>query len=241
MYDLAILAADWLRSRDAGAELSIITAEPPPLASFGREASRGVTKLLRRKGIGLRAGSVAESVDDGRLRMEDERSVRSDRVVALPRVLGQPVAGLDQDSDCFLPIDELCRVCDHDEVYAAGDVTAGAVKYGRLAAQQAEVAATVIAARAGARVERDPYAPALRGLLLTAEVPRYLRRSFRCAGDLTLDHAPLWWPPHKITGRHLARHLAADLDLAAPAGAGHIEVEAPADLPADASSWSRAC
>ena len=236
IYELAILAADWLSSRDAGAELSIITAEPAPLASFGREASRGVSELLRRKRIEVRLCSVAEGVDDGRLRMEHDGSVRADRVVALPLVLGQPVAGLDQDPHCFLRVDELCRVDGHDDVYAAGDVTAGPFKYGGLAAEQADVAAAAIASRAGARVQCPPYAPALRGLLLTGEVPRYLRRSIRCGGGLTLDHDALWWPPHKITGRHLVRHLAADLDLAAPAGAGHIEVDEPAHLPVDASS-----
>jgi sulfide:quinone oxidoreductase len=94
------------------------------------------------------------------------------------------------------------------DVYAAGDVTAHAIKQGGLACQQADAAATHIAAAAGADVQAEPFAPVLRGMLLTERWARFLRRDERTAADHTdvAGHA-LWWPPTKIAGRELAGYL----------------------------------
>jgi sulfide:quinone oxidoreductase len=143
------------------------------------------------------------------LLLRDGRVVAADAVVALPRLLGRPVGGLPTDADGFIPIDEHARVLGVPGVYAAGDITAGPVKQGGLATQQADAAAEAIAAEAGADIVPRPYRPVLRGLLLTGGDPLYLTRDL--AGQGTPDSAsrsPLWWPSAKIAGRHLTGYLA---------------------------------
>jgi hypothetical protein len=109
------------------------------------------------------------------------------------------------------------------DVFAAGDVTAGPVKQGGLAAQQADAAAEAVAAEAGASVRPRPYRPVLRGLLLTGDAPLYLRAELVSGGPQArrLHGAPslasrseLWWPPTKVAGRHLAGFLAAEGEVA---------------------------
>jgi sulfide:quinone oxidoreductase len=95
------------------------------------------------------------------------------------------------------------------DVFAAGDATQFPVKHGGLACQMADAAASVIAERAGASVEAEPFAPVLRGVLLTERGSEFMSRDIgRAVGDdATAMPAPLWWPPTKIAGRELARHL----------------------------------
>ena len=96
-----------------------------------------------------------------------------------------------------------------DHVWAAGDGIAFPVKFGGLAAEQADAAAADIAAEAGAPVERTPFRPVLRGRLLTGRGPRYLRHDASGGGGEgeTATHA-LWWPPTKVNGRYLSPWLA---------------------------------
>jgi len=47
----------------------------------------------------------------------------------------------------------------------------------------------------------------LRGLLLTGEEPAYLQRRMRTLSSQVSDRF-LWWPAHKVAGRHLAPYLA---------------------------------
>jgi sulfide:quinone oxidoreductase len=113
-----------------------------------------------------------------------------------------------------------------DDVYAAGDLTAFPVKQGGIATQQADAAAESIAAAAGVPIEPRPFKPVLRGLLLTGMTARYLRTE---AGSLRsdVDTEPLWWPPAKIVGRHLAPFLASHLQLpeSPPQNSGRLAVE----------------
>jgi sulfide:quinone oxidoreductase len=95
-----------------------------------------------------------------------------------------------------------------DDVFAAGDATDFPVKQGGLAAQQADAAAEMIAAAAGASVVPRPFEPILRGLLLTGDTPRFLRASPVRGGDSAVGHEALWWPPAKIVGRFLTPFLA---------------------------------
>ena len=85
-------------------------------------------------------------------------------------------------------------------------MTAGALRQGGLAAQQADAAAEAIAARAGAPIDPAPFHPVLRGVLLTGEAPRYLRADI-AGGDGSaadaISERPLWWPPSKIAARYL--------------------------------------
>jgi sulfide:quinone oxidoreductase len=134
-----------------------------------------------------------------------------DRVVALPRLEGYD-SGVPHDAQGFIPTDEYGRVPGLDDVYAAGDLTSFPVKQGGIATQQADAAAAAIAVQTGAKVEPIPFRPVLRGQFLTGFFPRYLRAD-PDARTSTVSTEPLWWPPAKIVGQHLAPFLAAHLGL----------------------------
>jgi len=131
--------------------------------------------------------------------------------VALPRIAGFAVDGLPHDDGGFLPIDEHARVRGVEGVYAAGDGTDFPVKQGGLACQQADAAAHMIAADAGAEVEREPFRPVLRGQLLTGGAPQFMHHSLEGGHgeDSEASGEALWWPPSKISGRYLAPFLGA--------------------------------
>ncbi len=131
--------------------------------------------------------------------------------IALPRASGRPIAGIPHDGLGFTRVDESGRVPGAGDVYAVGDMTSRRLKQGGLATQQADAAASAIAAWAGADVEPTPYRAELRAVLLTGGAPRYLRGTSAPADD------PPWWPPHKIAARHLAPYLAAHPELEVPA------------------------
>jgi hypothetical protein len=48
----------------------------------------------------------------------------------------------------------------------------------------------------------------LRGLLLTGDVPLYLRNDGERGPEVAAGEPP-WWPPHKIASRYLGPYLAA--------------------------------
>lgn len=233
-YELALLTSAHLREHDVhGVELTIVTPEAEPLQLFGRQASRAIGELLANADVAVRRDTYAGGFAERRLELGPTAVLEVDRVVALPRLEGAPLDGIPQTLSGFVPVDEHCRVQGVDNVYAAGDVTSFTVKQGGIATQQADAAAEAIAAAAGADLEPRPFHPILRGLLLTGQAPRYLRRDLADVPDrepiASID--TLWWPPAKIVGRYLAPFLAElegspppeDLPTPAP-GSVHIEV-----------------
>ncbi len=213
LYELALLAWTYLADRGAvGREFALVTPEQAPLALFGAAASEGVGTLLAIRRIELRLQTTPVSFADGELLVAPEGQLAADRVVALPRLEGPRLAGVPHDAQGFVPTDEHARVQGLADVYAAGDLTSFPVKQGGIATQQADAAAAAIAVRAGAPAEQTPFRPVLRGQLLTGIFPRYLRGD-PGAGTSTISTQPLWWPPAKIAGHHLAPFLAAQLGL----------------------------
>jgi len=210
LYELALQSAAAVRDSAPGAELVLLTAEPAPLAAFGGAAGRAVRALLEARGVELRTGALVEEYERGRLSLGVDGWLEADAVIALPRLLGPRVRGVPADPLGFAPVDELTRVIGIDGVHAVGDIAAHGLKQGGLATQQADVAANVIAAAAGVPVRPRPYRPVLRGLLLTGGEVRFLRNDARRGSEASGE--PLWWPPAKIVGRHLAPYLAAHLD-----------------------------
>ena len=78
----------------------------------------------------------------------------------------------------------------------------------------------------------------LRGLLLTGREPRYLRREVSAQPEHApvASYEPLWWPPAKIVGHHLAPFLASQVSAEEPtsasdppAGAVSLEIELDRD------------
>jgi sulfide:quinone oxidoreductase len=233
-YELALLTATHLRERGVkDVDLTLVTPEAEPLQLFGSPASEAARALLDESGVHLQAAAYAGTFADGELQLIPNGSVAADRVVALPRLQGAPLDGLPQTVYGFIPVDSHCRVHGVADVYAAGDITSFTVKQGGIAAQQADVAAAAIAAAAGASITPERFQPVLRGLLLTGREPRYLRREVSAQPEHApvASYKPLWWPPAKIVGRHLAPFLAAQVGAEEsmssdpPAGAVPLEVE----------------
>jgi sulfide:quinone oxidoreductase len=187
---------------------------------FGAAASDAVSELLADAGVRLHVGSYATVMPHGVVEMAPgERRLEVDRVVALPRVSGRPIAGVPVDDQDFVAVDDHCRVVGLPDAYAVGDVANFPLKQGGLAAQQADVAARDIAARAGAPVEAPAFRPVLRAKLLTGDRPRFMRSEIAGgAGEGTVSLESLWWPPAKTFGRYLAPWLSRTYGIPAPTG-----------------------
>lgn len=240
LYELALLTGNYLSDRGTR-EISItfVTPEDTPLGLFGPEASRAIGELLELRGIDLRLRTVPIRFENGALGVAPEGSLAADRVVALPRLEGPRLPNLPHDRHGFVSTDDFCRLTGEEDIYAAGDMTQFPLKQGGIATQQADSAASAIAARAGAPIEPTRFRPILRGLLLTGMASRYLRAE---AGTRpSLDVEPLWWPPAKIVGRYLTPFLAAAAGLgespAGPVREGAIPVEI--ELDPRETGWSR--
>ncbi|HEY7621179.1 MAG TPA: FAD-dependent oxidoreductase [Solirubrobacteraceae bacterium] len=218
LYELALMTARELARSDVeGAELRLVSPEDRPLALFGEQASQSTGRLLAAAGIEF-IGSTSDPVP-------------ADFVVTLPLLRGPEVAGMPTTPPSgFIAVDEFGRVTGVADVYAAGDAVDFAVKQGGLAAQQADAVAEHIAARYGARVDPAPFHPVLRGMLFTGEDPLYMRSDVPGA-DPAVGGAwyPLWWPPTKIAGRHLAPYLFErdEDEVMGKAPAGFVDVDIP--------------
>jgi len=199
IYELALMAA--AQRRDA--RITVVTAEPAPLAAFGDEAGEAVRALLAERGIELRAGACAVSASPGRLVLDDGTSIAVGKAIALPRLAGPAIHGLPHDEDGFIPVDPHGEAAPN--VFVVGDAASHPLKQGGLAAQQADAVAETIAARLGAALEPQPYRPVLRARLMTGGEPLYLRTS---EGRSEVSRRPLWSPPGKLAGRYLAPLLA---------------------------------
>lgn len=206
IYELAGLTARWLRAADLpAAKLTVITPESRPLRVFGPPGSESIELLMGQLGVELLTSTYAASLTKGELELVPEGRLAVDRVVSLARPEPVAIAGLPQDQDGFIPIDEYCQVRGRARVYAAGDATSFALKQGGIATQQADVAAESIAARLGAPVTPQPFRPVLRGMiggffLEAAATPG--------SGDtFTVSRRPLWLPRAKVVGRYLAPYL----------------------------------
>ncbi len=207
LYELALFTAAWARGREiSGVAISVLTHEARPLEAFGEEVSQAVEELLTDAGITVLTCRIVRGFDGQRVALRGAHPYRADAVIALPGLDGPRLHGLPQDEHGFIPIDGQCAVRGVEHVWAAGDGTSFPIKQGGIAAQQADAAASAIAATLGAVPRAEPFRPVLRGMLLTGSEPRYLRA---VEGETEISFQPLWWPPSKIAGRYLSGYLAA--------------------------------
>jgi sulfide:quinone oxidoreductase len=189
LYELALMTADETRAVE-DVQLHLVTPEVAPLDIFGLEASAAVAELLQAAGVTLRSGANPVVRRGGHVDTGSGEVVDVARVVSLPVLDGPRLAGLPSDAHGFIPVDEHGRVNGVDAVYAAGDATDRPIKQGGLACQQADAVAAHVAAAAGAPVDPLPYAPVLRGRLLTGHGQRLL--------------------PMEVSGHYLAPYLEAE-------------------------------
>jgi sulfide:quinone oxidoreductase len=209
VYELALQAGTRVRASGAEAQLAIVTPESGPLAMFGAVASRAVEKALHDRGVTVHPGTYVESMVGRELRLDMQGSVQVDAAWAAPRLVPRVPAGVPVSPDGFVPVDGCGHVRGFVDLFAAGDMTLGEIKQGGIAAQQAAVAAHAIAALAGIEESAPaPAPPVLRALLLTGGEPLWLRADPGSDTPSEASDEPLWWPPHKIFGVHLAPLLA---------------------------------
>jgi sulfide:quinone oxidoreductase len=205
LYELALMTAEHLRTaRVTDARLVVVTPERHPLDVFGVRLAERMRELLAERGIGLFTEAVPLSLGARGLGVAGAAPIAVERVVALPRLDGPWIDGLPHDPYGFIPTDRHCAVPGAPAVWAAGDGTSFPIKQGGLAAQQADAAATAIAAHLGADIVPEPFRPELRGLLLDPRGARSLQRD----AATTTDTGPLW-PAWKVTAEYLAPYLAA--------------------------------
>jgi len=212
-YELALLISADARGMGMNPEITLVTPEKAPLAIFGPRAVEVVADELKRAGVQVELGAYAE-LDPGTpgsiVMRPSGRRLQVARVLALPRLRGRAPEGIPADPDGFVSVDAHGRLAGTDGIWAAGDGIDFPVKFGGLAAEQADAAAADIAADAGATVERTPFRPVLRGRLLTSRGPRYMRYDAAGGGgEGEASTQTLWWPPGKVNGRYLAPWLAA--------------------------------
>ena len=209
LYELALLTAQRAYDMNAAVDISVVSPEPAPLALFGTGISDELSRLLAAAGISFHGSSFAQ-LEHGELKLQPSGlRLRPDRVVALPLLEGMPITGVPADPHGFIAVSEFGEVRGLDGVYAAGDITASAIKHGSLAAQQADVVAASIAACIGAGEAPQPLAPIVRGMLLTGDRTRFFEAEMIAGGAFTShvsDTCP-WDPPGKIVARHLGPYL----------------------------------
>jgi sulfide:quinone oxidoreductase len=236
LYELALLSAATLRERGVtDPHLVVATGEHEPLEVLGPAAGEAVRAALVQAGVDLVTSAVAEEAWTGALQLQHGEWLPADVVIALPELVGPRIAGLPQDEDGYVPVNEHGIVDGCADVYAAGDAISFPVKHGGLATQQADAVAEAIASRVGAIGMPEPFRPVLRGLLMTGAAPLYLRvelgpggrrehRVLPATGTASTD--ALWWPPGKLAGRYLTPFLATRAASGTP-----LQEPAPPDAP----------
>ena len=213
IYELALMTAT--RAYDMGTELSITIATPEdaPLAVFGAPVSEAVEGLLSERGILTVTSAHCEVPSPGHVSIHPgARILQVDRIVALPQLAGPSTPGVPTDAiGGFIPVDEHCRVRSLEHVYAAGDATDFPVKFGGIAAQQADTAAEAIAALAGAPVQPSKFSPEIHGILIGGAKPLYMS-AYITGGhgsSSEVSDSPTWSPPTKIAAKYFAPYLEA--------------------------------
>jgi sulfide:quinone oxidoreductase len=211
VYELALLVQEHAREKNVDLAITIITSEQRPLAAFGESVSAGVAGILADADIQTIVGARVESSSGELIVHPGEQQLRFDRVVALPRLAGPAITGLPADADGFLPITAHGEVSGIERAYAAGDATDFPVKYGGIAAQQADAAAASIAALAGAPMQPTPFDGVVHGALVSGREYRCLYFTARIGGGLARDSrtsdTPTWSPEAKIAAQYLGPYL----------------------------------
>lgn len=231
-YELALMTAwDAEAMGQKDADVVVYTHERAPLDIFGPSASAALADDLAEAGVRVQTGVRVTESGGGRLIAEPGgEDLGAGRVVALPRAIGRPPQGLPTDERGFIPTDRFGSVPGTEAVWAAGDAADFPIKQGGLAAQQADVVARAIAARAGVGVEPEPFKPVLRGVLLTGRGRAWMRHDLgdEPGSDEAARHA-LFWPPTKIAGHYLSPYLSG-LEEAQQRGSDARPSGEPVDL-----------
>lgn len=215
-YQLALLAA-----HSHHGEVRVITPEAAPMEVFGETATPRVAAFLERHDVRVELGvPVTPGAPDA--------CDLADTVISLPMLHGPRIPGLPFVGDGFIPTTPGQHVRGCANVFAAGDVTAGRVKQGGLAAHQAEQAATSMVRQAGVEVPDHVEPATLRGKLVAGGETLYLRRVLDGDAAGAASDEPLWQPEAAMVAWRLSRWLAARSDVLGGDALGPIARPAPA-------------
>ena len=211
-YELALMASERAWDMQAELDVTLLTPERAPLEMFGQTVSGALAAMLAERRIEVVPSARCEVPQSMTVTvMPGGRTIKLDRIVALPALRGPSVDGLPHNEDGFLPIDERCCVRGVERVWAAGDATDFAVKQGGVTAQMADVAANAIAALAGAQLETPTFTPVLEGVLMTGGSAWYLKARPPWpgpTGESVFTEVARGSEPPKIGAPRLARYLA---------------------------------
>jgi sulfide:quinone oxidoreductase len=213
MYEVVLLLARHAQEHQAELEIALVTAEETPLAVFGAAVSQEVAQLLAASEIRTITAVSCEVPVAGVVSLRpgvEELTV--DRVIALPLLYGPSTPGVPKRArGGFISVDPYCRVRRIHAVYAAGDATDFPVKFGSVAAQQADIAALSIALAAGAEGQPAPFHPVIHGVLISGKQPLYLSAHLVGGQCHRSEIGPEPTPrlPATIAADHLAPYLAA--------------------------------
>jgi sulfide:quinone oxidoreductase len=209
LYDLAIDTAVTLRRRGVEADLTLVTAQPGPLAILGVRTAGAFHHTLKAHGLRVVESACVRSIGYGEVELAPlSRRIAAERVIAAPRLAGPLLQDVPSDRNGFVPVDPHGRVPGVEAVFAAGDCTPFPVKHPSLAAQMADVVASTIAADAGLPVTAEPFTPVLRGVL-PSRLRWYVEAPLTGGkGDATVvSPHPLWSPDVRFDARFLAPRL----------------------------------
>ena len=220
LYELALLSAAYAHEHGVETEIKLVSSERRPLAVFGADASGLVAAELAERGVRFIGSSAAGSVRrEGSLALQFDAAIEGDRVVAAPRLRGQPISGVPASRLGFVPTDAAGRVEGMVDVYAAGDMTTFPIKQGGLATQQADRIAHTIAAGLGLtarelrakRVLEVRLVGGQRPLLLRIELDEFGQPTTATLAHVGSERAPGWT---KVFGRYLTPYLETRQPLA---------------------------
>jgi sulfide:quinone oxidoreductase len=212
VYELALMSAGRAFDMNLALEVTIVTPEDAPLAIFGTAASDAVNARLAERGIRVVPSTYAEVLRSGEVELRPgDRCVHAERVIALPELFGPGVRGLHVAEHGFLRVGAYGLVPQAGPVFAAGDMTDFPIKHGGITAQQADTAASSIAALSGAPIEPEKFQPVIRGVLLTDDKPLYL--TARVTGGAGFSSEVTENPPEPLPPKIAARYLAPYLEI----------------------------
>jgi sulfide:quinone oxidoreductase len=219
IYELALMTARRAYDMNLEVEITIATPEDAPLAVFGDRASDAVRHLLAGHGIEIVTSAHCTVPRAGRVVIYPRNwTLLVDRIVALPELTGPSTPGVPKDAPAgLIPVDAYCRVRGLERVFAAGDATDFPVKFGGIAAQQADTAAAAIAALAGAPVKPHKFMPVVQAVLLGGDRPLRLRAHITGGHGSSSEVAELASldPARKIEASYLVPYLESHQQLEA--------------------------
>lgn len=224
LAELALLTATHARRRGLPAEVAFVTPESDPLSMLGPAASATTRELMTGLCITIHTDRYPVAFSGDRLSLVPHGELAADRCVSIPRLVGPGLPGLPQDDMGFIPIGRHAEVIGVNDVFAAGDATTFPLKHGGIASQEADAAAEVIAARAGAPITPQPFRPVVRGLLLAGRFGARMQTELSGADGDPEPPEPvtLWSTPAKLYGRFIGPYLER-----------HAGVRATAEEPSD--------